>query len=105
MPGAESNLPGRKVRKQWKREGQAPRGRLGEEYLLPKYESSFDGESGKTLPAGYEASRGQYARLATPSPSHSPPRAGSFENQPQAETATFPRGAGGFDSYAYSNQG
>lgn len=39
MPGAESNLPSRKVRKEWKKTGQAPHGRMGEDVLLPKYQS------------------------------------------------------------------
>lgn len=35
MPGTESNLPSRKVRKEWKKAGQAPQGRMAGEYLLP----------------------------------------------------------------------
>ena len=40
MPGKESNLPSRKVRKSWKKAGIAPQGRVGQDYLLPKYKST-----------------------------------------------------------------
>ena len=85
MPGTESNLPSRKVRKGLKKEGKVPQGRAGEEYLLPKFETASTNASGM---AGYEASRQHYTRLETPSP----PRAHSFDEQPEtlhAPTASF----------------
>ena len=69
MPGHESNLPSRKVRKVWKKEGQQPRGRIGQEYLLPKYEQYSERSSGDGLPlVENDSARGEYARLSPPSP-------------------------------------
>lgn len=66
MPGSESNLPSRKVRKVLKKEGKQPLGRTVGDYLLPKYETPLSGEE----------VRGKYERLATPSP----PRGNSFDH-------------------------
>ncbi|KAK5164516.1 uncharacterized protein LTR77_009722 [Saxophila tyrrhenica] len=65
MPGQESNLPSRKVRKTWKRDGIQPHGRLTDDLLLPKYRSAA--ASGENL-TGVDTS-GQYIRMATPQPS------------------------------------
>ena len=70
MPGAESNLPSRKVRKGWKKAGQAPQGRMGarDEYLLPKYERSADSVSREASPSPDAAmGRTGYAPMATAS--------------------------------------
>ena len=75
MPGRESNLPSRKERKILKKEGKRPQGRIGEDYLLPKYESTSGDVSRNSLPIAYEPVQGHYARLSTPSP----PRAHSFD--------------------------
>ena len=79
MPGGESNLPSRKVRKGLKKEGKVPHGRIGDEYLLPKFQTASADPSQKSLPMDYEASQGHYARLETPSP----PRAHSFDGRPE----------------------
>ena len=71
MAGRESDLPSRKERKMLKKEGTAPRGRVGDNYLLPKYESSA-GDLGSQ-----SGSRGKYERLHMPSP----PRGSSFEER------------------------
>ncbi len=62
MPGQESNLPSRKVRKMWKREGVQPRGRMGEEVLLPQYNS----QSAHMSSTGLSDQGAQYARVSTP---------------------------------------
>lgn len=77
MPGQESNLPSRKVRKNLKKEGKQPQGRAGEEYLLPKFETTSADMSRNSLPATYDSSQGHYTRLETPSP----PRGNSFDAQ------------------------
>ena len=102
MPGRESNLPSHKERKNLKRQGQKPRGRVGVDYLLPKYEPSTDEVSGKSLPTGYEASKGHYARLSTPSPV----RGNTFDDQPDrllAEAPSPPRRYS-FEDSSYSTQ-
>ena len=101
MPGQESNLPSRKVRKQWKQQGVAPHGRVGEDYLLPKYESQSEDASIKSLPVGYEASRGHYARLSTPSPN----RANSFDGQPETLATPSPPREPSFEDHSYSSGG
>ena len=76
MPGRESNLPSRKERKNLKKQGQKPHGRINDEYLLPKYETPSLAVSEPSPSYGYDdANRGEYARLTTPSP----PRGNSFE--------------------------
>ena len=68
MPGKESNLPSRKQRKTWKKEGVTPRGRAGGDYLLPKYHTPSEDLGARTPPTEYAGSRGDYARVTTPSP-------------------------------------
>lgn len=75
MPGKDSNLPSRKQRKAWKKEGVRPHGRVGQDYLLPKYRSQSEDLSQTSPSFGLEGDRGQYARLSTPSP----PRGNSFD--------------------------
>jgi hypothetical protein len=78
MAGAESNLPSRKVRKGWKREGLAPRGRVGDDTLLPQYKSESVDLSTTSLAGTFGTTPGgQYARIASPSPS----RGNSFDGQ------------------------
>ena len=104
MPGQESNLPSRKVRKDWKKQGQQPRGRIGEEYLLPKYENTSGDVSGKSVPFGYSASQGHYARLSTPSPAPSPPRENSFDAQAETLHTPSPPRAYSYSDYSYPPQ-
>lgn len=52
MPGKESNLPSRKQRKAWKKEGVRPHGRVGQDYLLPKYRSQSEDLSQSGLSFG-----------------------------------------------------
>lgn len=101
MSGREANLPTHKERKTLKKQGQVPRGRVGEEYLLPKYENPSEDVSGKSVPMGYEASRGHYARLSTPSPAVSPPRGNSFDGQPETLATASPPRTNPFGDYSY----
>lgn len=70
MPGKESDLPSRKVRKNLKAQGDKPRGRLGQDYLLPKYqEESTEYASQSSFPLSYAGQQGRYERIPSPSPS------------------------------------
>ena len=69
MPGKEANLPGHKLRKNMKKQGQVPGGRMGGDYLLHKYTTdvpSTDNVAHKDLATSYDADRGQYTRLNAP---------------------------------------
>lgn len=102
MPGKESNLPSRKVRKAWKKAGQAPHGRLGEEHLLPKYETAANGVSREASPSPDAAwGRDGYAPVVA----SSPPRVASFENQEHgylhpAQAMSAPNQAQTYESYS-----
>lgn len=80
MPGKESNLPSRKVRKNLKKEGKVPQGRAADEYLLPKFAPASTDVSQRSPPVVYEPLQGQYMGGETPSP----PRAHSFDGQPES---------------------
>lgn len=98
MPGHESNLPSRKVRKGLKKEGKVPQGRAGEDYLLPKYETSSADVSQRGASIGYEPVQGHYTPLQPPSP----PRAHSFDGQPETLDARIGSREPSFD-YSYSH--
>ena len=84
MPGKESDLPSRKVRKAMKKQGQTPGGRMGD-YLLPKYENFRSTDS---------VSQGQYERVPSPSPAH--------QNSAYEDEARQGLTAGGAQYEAYS---
>lgn len=93
MPGQESNLPSRKVRKNMKKQGEKPRGRVGGDYLLPKYEEAADEPMTEN-----PTSRGGYARLTTPSPV----RGMSYEDRPDHLMVEAPSPPQRYSSEGYS---